>query len=75
MRGANDLVWVGRAANHAAKLTTLPDTYASYITKAVYDSMNADMKTHQGRSMWELVTWTAMANAPIYRSTWTYTVP
>jgi class 3 adenylate cyclase len=75
VRGANDLVWVGRAANHAAKLTTLPDTYASYITKAVYDSMNADMKTHQGRSMWELVTWTAMANAPIYRSTWTYTVP
>ena len=28
-RGANDLVWVGRAANYAAKLSSLPDTHSS----------------------------------------------
>jgi len=31
VRGANDLVWVGRAANYAAKLAALPATY-TYIT-------------------------------------------
>jgi class 3 adenylate cyclase len=27
VRGANDLVWVGRAANYAAKLSALPDSH------------------------------------------------
>ena len=39
VRGDNDLVWVGKAANHAAKLNSLPDTHTTYITEVVYDAM------------------------------------
>jgi class 3 adenylate cyclase len=38
VRGANDLVWVGRAANYAAKLAALPDAYTTYITAEVHDN-------------------------------------
>jgi uridylate cyclase len=44
VRGANDLVWVGRAANYAAKLAALPETYSSYITADVYNGMKDDVK-------------------------------
>lgn len=54
IRGANDLVWVGRAANHAAKLSALTSDYTSRITKEVYDMMHSSVKTsNDGRSMWE----------------------
>ncbi|KLB48388.1 adenylate/guanylate cyclase, partial [Xanthomonas euvesicatoria] len=43
-RGANDLVWVGRAANYAAKLTSLPSTY-TYITESVYKMLADEAKT------------------------------
>lgn len=71
VRGDNDLVWVGRAANWAAKLSDLPDTHPTWITKAVYDVMLDEVKTAKdGRSMWEQRSWTAMDNATIYRSNW-----
>lgn len=70
VRGANDLVWVGRAANHAAKLTELPSDHPSYITAEVFDNMDAKNKTAgDGRSMWEQVRWTTNGRT-IYRSTW-----
>jgi len=69
-RGANDLVWVGRAANYAAKLTTLPDTHPTWITKDVYDRLTDDLKTTDGKPMWEIMTWTAMNSMTIYRSIW-----
>ena len=50
VRGANDLVWVGRAANYAAKLATLPDSYPSYITKEVYDAMIKDVRSIHRRA-------------------------
>jgi class 3 adenylate cyclase len=54
VRGANDLVWVGRAANYAAKLSALPHEYGTYVTKEVYDTMADSVKTSSdGRSMWE----------------------
>ncbi len=37
VRGDNDLVWVGRAANYAAKLTEIPNDAPSLITGEVYD--------------------------------------
>ena len=70
VRGANDLVWVGRAANYAAKLTTLSHTYATYITDSVYEVMNERVKSSNGRSMWEAATWNTFNNQTIYRSTW-----
>ena len=73
-RGANDLVWVGRAANYAAKLTTLPDSHPSWITDDVYVRLNDDLKVSQGRQMWEQRSWTSMNNMTIYRSDWNWPV-
>ena len=70
IRGSNDLVWVGRAANYAAKLTTLPATYSTRLTTAVFNRLNRSTKTTNGQSMWERAKWTAMGGIHIYRSTW-----
>lgn len=70
IRGSNDLVWVGRAANYAAKLCALrEDTYTSWITEDVYDNMNDTAKFTDGKAMWEKRTWTAR-NISVYRSSW-----
>jgi class 3 adenylate cyclase len=74
IRGSNDLVWVGRAANYAAKLCTLPAQYASRITGDVYDMLHASAKVSEGKAMWEQVTWNAMSNMIIYRSTWSWKI-
>ena len=74
VRGANDLVWVGRAANYAAKLSSINEPgYSSYITGRVYDKMNEKVKfsSKDGRSMWESRTWNGMT---IYRSEWTWVI-
>ena len=69
IRGANDLVWIGRAANWAAKLCALPHEYPSWITKAVYDRLQDKSKfATDGRNMWEERSWTPMNNASISRS-------
>lgn len=74
VRGDNDLVWVGRAANYAAKLTTLGSDYPTRITKAVYDGLSSSLKTSSSKSMWEARTWTAMGNMSIYRSNWNWPI-
>jgi class 3 adenylate cyclase len=75
VRGANDLVWVGRAANYAAKLSSQPDSYATYITKEVFDVMMDDVKISNGsQEMWEAVRWDSFDNRIIYRSNWWYRV-
>jgi class 3 adenylate cyclase len=74
VRGANDLVWVGRSANYAAKLSSLNEPgFSSYITARVYDKMNDEAKfsSTNGRSMWESRTWKGIT---VYRSEWTWTV-
>ncbi len=41
VRGSNDLVWVGRSANYAAKLSSLrPWTYRTFITPDVYNELH-----------------------------------
>ena len=70
VRGANDLVWVGRAANYAAKLAGLSADYPTRITSSVFDVMHKDVKFSQDKLMWEKATWTAMNNLTIYRSTY-----
>ena len=76
VRGANDLVWVGRAANYAAKLSALPSSYATYITKEVYDVMIDDVKrASDSREMWEAVRWNSFDDRIIYRSNWWYPFP
>jgi class 3 adenylate cyclase len=73
VRGANDLVWVGKAANYAAKLSDLDADY-TWITKSVYDSMADEVKISNGQNMWEARTWTAMDGLTIYRSHWWWRV-
>lgn len=73
VRGYNDLVWIGRAANYAAKLTSLSEK-PLWITKAVYDLMLNDVKYSNGTAMWEKRQWTSMSNMEIYCSTWMYNV-
>jgi class 3 adenylate cyclase len=72
VRNDNDLVWVGRSANYAAKLCGLRDGgYATWITGEVYDSLNASAKTHtDGRAFWEQMQWNAREKMRIFRSSW-----
>lgn len=72
IRGSNDLVWVGRAANYAAKMCSLRDgSFASYITEDVYDMLNESVKLggDPKQSMWEKFDWEEQG-ATLYRSTW-----
>lgn len=72
IRGSNDLVWVGRAANYAAKLCSLREgNYASYITEDVFNSLAEDAKNggNPKQCMWEKVMWNDQGIA-VYRSSW-----
>jgi class 3 adenylate cyclase len=70
IRGSNDLVWVGRAANYAAKLCSLRDgNYASWITDDVYENMHDIVKFTNSNPMWERRTWTAR-DIEVHRSHW-----
>lgn len=69
IRGANDLVWVGKAANHAAKMCALNES-SIWIGKAVYDDITGDVKYCQGVDMWKARKWTTMNDTLIYSSTY-----
>jgi len=74
VRNDNDLVWVGRAANYAAKLSNLPSGYV-YITDSVFKGLNDNSKysgADPRKLMWEARTWKAMNDMSIYRSSWTW---
>jgi class 3 adenylate cyclase len=68
VRGDNDIVWVGRAANYAAKLTSLPGK-PTRVTAAVYDRLRNDVKATNGTSMWEPEYWEENS-IMTYSSTW-----
>lgn len=66
VRGDNDLVWIGRAANHAAKLNTIKRDEPIWISADVYNNMNESVKYHQGIDMWTKFNWSEMNNLPVY---------
>jgi class 3 adenylate cyclase len=74
IRGSNDLVWVGPAANHAAKMSSLSEQpYSTFISSAVYDKMMDTVKmSSSGQNMWEARSWRGKT---IYRSSWYWYVP
>lgn len=72
VRGDNDLVWIGRAANYAAKLTSLPDK-PSRITEDVYNMLADQSKYSNGEDMWVREYWDDMA-IWTYTSTWKWAV-
>jgi class 3 adenylate cyclase len=77
VRGANDLVWVGRAANYAAKLAALPESYGTYITSDVYNNMDDVVKKSEngkGQNMWVTLRWTEFNQSTIYGSTWRWSI-
>ena len=69
IRGSNDLVWVGMAANIAAKLCTVRDGYATHITGDVHQ--NLDDSTTYGDNprqyMWSDYYWSEQSTY-IHRS-------
>lgn len=74
IRGSNDLVWVGPAANYAAKLTELSSDYPTWITHRVFDKMGDNVKVSSGKSMWDPMIWKPMGSLSIYRSNWKWRV-
>ncbi|MBZ5707438.1 MAG: adenylate/guanylate cyclase domain-containing protein [Acidobacteriia bacterium] len=72
IRGSNDLVWVGRAANYAAKLSAAKEAgHSSLITEAVFNKLNEKSKYggEPRRVMWEKVMWREMG-ITVYGSNW-----
>ena len=67
IRGANDLVWVGGAANHAAKMCSLSPDFPTRISSAVYSMLNNSLKRTNNQAMWQEATWNV---STIYRSRW-----
>jgi class 3 adenylate cyclase len=76
VRNDNDLVWVGRAANYAAKLTALNENNTTFITGDVFDKLNEASKYGGADKtlMWKERKWVPMGNRRIYSSTWTWVV-
>jgi class 3 adenylate cyclase len=76
IRGSNDLVWVGRAANYAAKLSALRNgSYRSFITEDVFNKLSDESKNggNPRRVMWDKIMWQEMGIA-IYGSTFWWEV-
>jgi adenylate cyclase len=76
VRGDNDLIWIGRAPNLAAKLSDIRDSpYETFITASVYKSMMDSSKLGgpDKKNMWEQRSWTFLGEAmTVYRSLWTW---
>lgn len=71
VRGDNDLVWIGNAANLAAKLTALSADSSIWITKRVYDRLRDNQKLgSQGENIWREWIWDEHDNQTIYSSTY-----
>jgi class 3 adenylate cyclase len=72
VRNDNDLVWVGRAANYAAKLSSISEENTTFITGEVFDAMNDGSKYGDDppRLMWTERRWTPMGGKRIYSSMW-----
>jgi class 3 adenylate cyclase len=76
IRGNNDHVWVGPAANNAAKLAGLKLGYASYITQAVYSRL---METSKFAGNPKVDMWTTLGHqtgvgTTVYGSRYTWAV-
>ncbi len=65
IRGSKDLVWVGPAANTAAKLCEIRTSSATWITDRVYAKLSRRIKLLNQRPVWEPLTWNG---STIYRS-------
>lgn len=69
IRNSNDLLWIGKSANHAAKLCAL-DEFPTWISGTVYDELSEKTKLSEGKNMWQERKWTAQNNRRIFGSTY-----
>lgn len=73
-RGDNDLIWIGRAPNLAAKLSDLRySPYRTVITASVYNKLNDSSKFggDPKQNIWESYSWTFLnQQISLYRSSW-----
>jgi class 3 adenylate cyclase len=75
IRNNNDLLWVGRAPNIAAKFSSVRNSpYHTYITGIVYNSMNDSSKSFENKNMWNKVTGSLHGISEAYASSWTWTL-
>lgn len=75
VRGDNDIVWIGNAANLAAKLTALDADNPTWITKRVYDYLNDKQKLgSSGENIWKKWNWKTHNNDEIWSTTYWRTV-
>ncbi len=82
IRNNNDLVWIGRAPNIAAKLSAIRDPgYTSYISESVFNvivdhSKISTLPPTPRKVMWEAKTWEQgkpYGVGSVYVSNWTWT--
>jgi len=76
VRNDNDLVWVGRAANYAAKLSSINEGNTVFITNDVFSRLRKDAK-YAGTNdalMWKPRLWSQMNNMNIHSSAWKWAV-
>lgn len=75
VRNDNDLVWVGRAANYAAKLCAIPEHNTVFITEEVFSKLHNDAKFggNPKQLMWKERQWSQMNNKRVYSSAWKWT--
>lgn len=75
--GNNDLIWIGKAPNMAAKLSEVRESpYHTFITASVYNCLSDESKfggTNK-ENMWQSRTWPFLNETKsVYRSNWTWT--
>jgi adenylate cyclase len=74
VRNDNDLIWVGRAPNIAAKLSSIREQgYSTYITEAVFNKLHESAKVFNGQQIWERRSWSKgepYGTSVVYRSSW-----
>lgn len=75
IRGSNDLVWVGTAANNAAKMAALDRGYSTYITGNIYNNIAVEAKLggDPKRNMWTDLG-TKDLGYQLYGSTWHWSI-
>lgn len=71
--GARDLVWVGRAANYAAKLSALSSPPPVWITWDVFSELDVSLRI-QGKPIWDEAHWPARPGVRVFTSGWIWPV-
>jgi class 3 adenylate cyclase len=76
VRGGNDLVWIGRAANYAAKLTECRNDYPTFVTEQAYDQLAkwAKIGGNPAQLMWTEFKWTAMNDMKVFGTNWHWSI-